>query len=83
MKNWLIMFPAQEYSEKNGVGTCGFVKVLYSQVHLVANRCVKIDMIYSPEDVIRTKKDHKNDTPSMPKDNFGVAKAVFTDCLPS
>ena len=83
LKNWLVMFPAKKFSEKTGVGTCGFVKVLFSQVHLVANRCVKIDRIYSPEDVIRTKKENKRDTPSMPKDNFGVARAIFTDYLAS
>ena len=83
LKNWLIMFPAQKYSETNGVGTCDFVKVLYSQVHLVANRCVKIDKIYTSRESIGPKKDNKRDTPTMPRDNFGVAKAVFTDCLPS
>ena len=84
LKNWLIMFPAQKYSEKNGIGTCGFVKVLYSQVHLVANRCVKIDKIHNRGEFIGPKKkDNKMVTPLMPKDNFGVAKTVFTDCLPS
>ena len=83
LKNWLIMFPVQKFSLNSGVGTCGFVKVLYSQVHLVANRCVKIDKIYNSKESIGRKKDDKKDTPTMPRDNFGVAKAVFTDCLPS
>ena len=83
LKNWLIMFPVQKYSVNSGVGTCGFVKVLYSQVHLVANRCVKIDKIYKSKDYIGRQKNNKKDTPTMPRDNHGVAKAIFIDCLPT
>jgi hypothetical protein len=83
LKNWLIMFPVQKYSVNSGVGTCGFVKVLYSQVHLVANRMVKIDKIYKSKDFIGRQKNNKKDTPTMTRDNHGVAKAIFIDCLPS